>query len=111
MTKLKEQVQIKICDDNIDTIIAILHNILLAPDLCDSIFSIIMLLHLGNTCLFYKGFFTVYFGAKEKNKVILLHSAQRKHEFLGKREEISKTKKLSSRKGFGCYPRFVIRNR
>ena len=40
----------------------------------------------------------MYFGAKEKNAVTLPHSAQRKHAFLGKIKEISKTKKLPSRK-------------
>ena len=36
--------------------------------------------------------------SKEKNEVTLPHGAQRKHAFLGKIKEISKTKKLSSRK-------------
>ena len=51
----------------------------------------------GNTCLFYKTFCTVYFGAKEKNTVTLPHSAQRIHTFLGEIKEISKTNKLPSR--------------
>ena len=34
--------------------------------------------------LFYKGYCTVYFRAKENSAVTLPHSAQRKHEFLGK---------------------------
>ena len=34
---------------------------------------------------------------KRENAVTLPHSAQRKHAFLGKRKEISKTKKLPSR--------------
>ena len=33
----------------------------------------------GHTCLFRKGFFTVYFGAKEDNAVTLPHSSVRKH--------------------------------
>ena len=33
--KQKGQVRIKMCDDNVDTSIATLYNILLAPDLCD----------------------------------------------------------------------------
>ena len=49
-------------------------------------------------CLFYKGFFTVYFGSKEKNTVTLPHSAQRKHAFWGEIKERPKTKKLPSRK-------------
>ena len=40
----------------------------------------------------------MYFGAKEKNAVTLPHSAQRKHAFLGKIKEMSKTKKLPTRK-------------
>ena len=52
----------------------------------------------GHTCLFHKGFCTVYFGAKEKNAVTLPQSAQRKHAFLGKIMEKSKKKKLLERK-------------
>ena len=48
----KGQGQIKMCNDNGDTFIAILHNVLLAPDLCNRLFSIIMLLNSGHTCLF-----------------------------------------------------------
>ena len=63
----KSQVQIQMCDDNGKTFIATLYNILLAPDLCDRVFSIITLMNAGCTCLFHKGFCTVYFGAlKEK---------------------------------------------
>ena len=36
--------------------------------------------------------------SREKNAVTLPHSAQRKHIFLGKIKEISKTKKLPARK-------------
>ena len=55
-------------------------------------------MNLGHTCLFHKGFFTVYFGAKEKNDVTLPHSAQIKHAFWGEIKEMSKTKKLTARK-------------
>ena len=60
--KQKVQVQIKICDDNGDTFIATLHNIILAPDLCDRLFSIIKLMNLVHAYLFHKGFvqFTSY---------------------------------------------------
>ena len=44
----------------------------------------------GHTWLFQKGFFTVYFGAKEDNAVTLPHSAVRKHAFSGKSMESSK---------------------
>ena len=78
--------------------IATLHYVLLAPGLCNRLFSIITLINSGHTCLFYKGFCTVYFGAKEKNEVILPHSAKSKPAFLGGIKEMSKTKKLLARK-------------
>ena len=71
------------CNNNGDPSIATLHNVLLAPYLCNRLFSIIMLMNSGHTFLFHKGFCNVYFGAKEKNAVTLPHSAQRKHAFLG----------------------------
>ena len=86
------------CDDNRYPFIATLHNVLLAQDLCNRLFSIIKSKNLGHTCLFHKGFRTVYFGSKENNAVTLPHSAQRKHAFLGKIKEMSKTKKLPARK-------------
>ena len=60
------------------------YNVLLAPELCDRLFSIITLMNAGHTCLFHKGFCTLYFEAKEDNAVILPHSALRKHAFPGK---------------------------
>ena len=52
----------------------------------------------GHTCIFHKRVCTVYFGAKEKNAMTLPHSAQRKHAFLVKIKEMSKSKKLPCRK-------------
>ena len=95
--KQKVQVQIKMCNNNGDTFIATLHNVLLAPDLCDRLFSIIILMNSGHTFLFHEGFCTVYFGEKEKNAVTLTHSAPRKHAFLGEIKEMSKKNKLQSR--------------
>ena len=86
------------CDNNRYPFIATLHNVLLAPDICNRLFSIITLKNLGHTCLFHKGFCTVYFGAKDKNAVTLPHISQRKHAFLEKIKEMSKKKKLPSRK-------------
>ena len=80
------------CDDNGKTFIATLYNILLAPDLCDRVFSIIMLMNAGHTCIFHKGFCTVYFGAEKKNAVTLSHSAQRKHAFKEKNQRYVKEK-------------------
>ena len=55
----KVQVQIKMCNNNINPFIAKLHNVILAPDLFDRLFSIIILMNLGHTFLFHKWFFTV----------------------------------------------------
>ena len=52
------------CDNNGKKFVATLFNVLLAPDLCDRLFSTITLMNAGHTCLFHKGFCTVYFGAK-----------------------------------------------
>ena len=71
------------CDDNRDTFIETLHNVLLEPDLCDRLFLIITLINSGHNFLFHKGFCTVYLGAKEKNAITLPHSAHTKHAFLG----------------------------
>ena len=59
---------------------------------------IIMLINLGHTFLFHKGFCTVYFDDREKNAVTLPHSAHKKHVFLGKPKQMSKSKKLVTRK-------------
>ena len=86
------------CDDHGDPFIATLHNVLLAPYLCDRLFSIITLMNLVHACVFHKGFCTLYFREKGKNVVTLPHSAQSKHAFLVKIKEISKKKILPSRK-------------
>ena len=59
MATPKGQVRIKLCDDNGDTFIATFHNVLLAPDLCNRLFSIITLMNSGHTCLFQKRFCTL----------------------------------------------------
>ena len=48
--KQKGQVQIQICKDNGKSFIGTLINVLLAPDLCDRLFSIIKLMNAGHTC-------------------------------------------------------------
>ena len=88
--KQKGSVRIQMFDDNGETVIATLYNVLLAPYLCNRLFSIITLMNAGHTCLFHKGFCTVYFGAKEDNAVTLAHSAVRKHAFMVKSMESSK---------------------
>ena len=90
--KQKGSVCIQMCNNNGNTFVATLHNVLLATDLCDRLISIIVLMNAGHTCLFHNGFCTVYFVLKEKNAVTLPHSAQRKHAFLGKIMEKSKKK-------------------
>ena len=63
--KQKGSVRIQMFDDTGETFVATLYNVLLAPDLCDRLFSIITLMNAGHTCLFLKRFRTVYFGAKK----------------------------------------------
>ena len=88
--KQKGSVRIQMCDDNGKKFVATSYNVLLAPHFCDRLFSIITLMNAGHTCLFHKWFCTVYFGAKEDNAVTLPHSAQRKHAFTGKNQDVSK---------------------
>ena len=54
--KQKGSVHIEMCDDNRKTFVATLYKVLLAPDLCDRLFSIITLMNAGHMCLFHKGF-------------------------------------------------------
>ena len=86
------------CDDNGDQFITTLHNVLLAPDLCNGLFSIITLMNSGHTCIFHKGFCTIYFRGTENIAVTLPQSAQRKNAFLGKIKEMSKKNKFLARK-------------
>ena len=94
--KQKGSVRIQMFDNNGKTFVATLYNVLLALDLWNRSFSIITVMNAGHTCLFYKGFFLVHFGAKEDNAVTLPHSAVRKHAFSGKIME--KLKKNPARK-------------
>ena len=95
--KQKGLVRIQMCDNNGKTFSATLYDVLLAPDFCDRLFSIITLMNSGHTCLFQKGFCTVYLGADKRNAVTLPYSAQRKHAFTGKNQEYVK-KKFQARK-------------
>ena len=88
------------CDDNGDTFIVKLHNVLLAIDLCDRLFSIITLMNSVYICLCHKRFCMIYFRGKEKNEVTLPYSAQQKHDFWREMKQMSKTKKLAPRGGF-----------
>ena len=62
--KKKGSVRIQMCDDNGKTFVATLYNVLLAPDLCDRLFSIITLMNAGHKIRFHKGFCTVYLREK-----------------------------------------------
>ena len=88
------------CNNNGKPFITTLHNVLLAPDLFDRLYSIIMLMNLGHTYIFRKGFCTVYFGAKDNNAVTFPHNAQRKHAFLGEIIEKSKKNKHQQERKF-----------
>ena len=68
--KQKGQVKIKMCNDNTDTFIARLHNVILAPDLCDRLFLIITLINLGHTCLFHKGFVRCNLETRRKMRLL-----------------------------------------
>ena len=57
--KQKGSVRIQMCDNNRKTFFATLYNVLLAPDLCNRLFSIIKLMNAGHMCLLHKGFCTV----------------------------------------------------
>ena len=96
--KQKGSVRIQMCDDNGTKFVATLYNVLLASDLCNRLFPIVTLMNAGHTCLFHKGFCMVYFGAKEDNAVTLPHSAQRKHAFTGKIQDVSQKNKYPARK-------------
>ena len=89
------------CNKNGNMFIATFYYVLLATDLCDRLFSIVTLMNSVLTCLFHKCFCTLYFLAKEKNEVTLPHSAQRKHEFSGEIQNMSKNKKIPPRKKIG----------
>ena len=67
------------------------------------VLKMIRLMNLVNNFLSQSGFCTLYFGSKYKKAVTLPHIAQRRHAFLGKIKEISKTKKLAPRKKVALY--------
>ena len=54
IAKQKGSLCIQMFDDKGKTFVATLYNVLLAPDLCDRLFSIITLMNAGHTCLFHK---------------------------------------------------------
>ena len=78
------QVQIKMCYYYGRPFTATVYNIILAPNLCDQLFSMIMLINLVHTWLFRKVFGTVFFSDNEQKSVTLTHRTQRKHALLVK---------------------------
>ena len=85
------QVQIKMCDDNGKTFNDRLYIVLLAPYLCGGLLSIITVINSSHSRLFHKVFYTVFFSDNEQNAATLPRNAQRKHEFLVKTKENSKS--------------------
>ena len=75
------------CNDKGYNIITTFHNILLAQDLCNRLFSIIRLLNSGHTLFILQKVLHSVLWKQGENVVSLLQSALRKHECLG---EISK---------------------
>ena len=61
------------------------------------VISITTLINLVHTCLFHKGLCTVYFVDKKGNTVTIPHMAQRKHAFLVKTKDMSKSNKIAPR--------------
>ena len=84
------------CDYNANPFITTLNNIILAPDLCDELLSILTLMN--SVCLFQKVCCTVYFGEKEKKCSYITTYCTKEYAFLGETKEMSNTKKLASRK-------------
>ena len=60
--KQKGHVQMKVCNGHVYPLIATLHNVILAPYLCNRFFSIIKSMNSGHSFLSQKGFCTVHFG-------------------------------------------------
>ena len=54
IAKQKGSVRIQMCNNNRKKFIAKLYKVLLAPDLCDRLFSIITLINAGHTCLYHR---------------------------------------------------------
>ena len=93
-----EGVQIKIHKDNGKPFITALYNILLVPNLCDLLISIITLMRLGHTLLFHKVFCTVFFSDNENNVATLSQTTQIKQTFLVKMKEKSESNKKIPKK-------------
>ena len=93
--KQNGQVQIKMCDDNGDSFILTLHNVLLALDPSERLFTIITFITLGHTFLFHKRFCTVYFGNKEKIR-LLYHILDSRNMHLGGNKANVKIKENST---------------
>ena len=81
------------CHNNGHHFIATLHLVILAPDLCDRLFSIITLTNSGFTCFYTKGF--VLCASEQNRKCSYINTLCTKETCFGwKIKEVSKTKKL-----------------
>ena len=96
MAKQKEQVWIKICDDNIDNFVAILHNILLAPDLYYRSFYIITLMDLVYTCSPPAKFFALYTSETKRKMQLLRHIVHNGNIHFGENQKNVKNKEIST---------------
>ena len=63
-------------------------------------FSVIALINSGQTCLFHKGFWTVYFGAKEK-MWLHYHIVHRGNIYFGGNKGNVKNKEITSPQRYG----------
>ena len=103
--KQKGQLRIKVCNNNGYPFIAMFHNLLLEPDLCDRLFSIITLMNLGHNFLLHKGFCTMYFKEKEKMRVHYHMVHKGKNSFGGKSSKCQKQRNyyLERKLLYNCY--------
>ena len=58
-----------------------------------------MLIYLGYTCIYHKGFYTVLFIVNNQNAVMLLHSANQEHAVLVRtKKKLKRHKKIPKHK-------------
>ena len=108
MAKQKVHVQIQMCDDNGDTFIVSLHNVLLASDICDRLFSKYYINEFGTFLFTWKKIYTVCFGYKKKTAVNLPHSTQQKHAFLENKANFKIRENMSYEKNcFGILTPYI----
>ena len=75
------EAQIKMSDNNRQPLTATLYNVLLTPDLCNQLFSNILLMNSGHAYYFHQGSCMVFISDNEHKLVTSMNSAQRQHVF------------------------------